>query len=270
MRIERVQGATVSKALDRVRSLLGDDALLLETRSIPEGFEVVATTPGEVRRFDWALRRPAPPRTPGRRSRVLALVGPTGVGKTTTIAKLALNVSAFGGLRVGLLSLDTYKIGAFDQIQTYADLARIPLEVAGDRREAMSAVERMGTCDVILVDTPGRTPHATGAERSWRESLLAIRPDEVHLVVSACVRHEVADAVVAHFADVGPTHSLMTKLDEDPLETGAAPIAGRIGLPARWVTDGQGVPEDLHAAPDRLVSGALRRGSESPSLQAIA
>ena len=58
--------------------------------------------------------------------------------------------------------------------------------------------------------------------------------------------------------------------DEDPQEAGAAPLAGRIGLPARWVTDGQGVPEDLHGAPDRLVSGALRRGKEPSMLQAIA
>lgn len=270
MRIERIQAPTVSKALDRVRAVLGDDALLLETHSVPDGFVVVATTPGEVRKFDWTLRQPGPARRVGRRSRVVALVGPTGSGKTTTVAKLALNVSAFGGLRVGLVTLDTYKIGAFDQIQTYADLAKIPLEIVSSPKEARGALSRLSGCDAILVDTPGRAPRSTPSDHSWREALAAMRPDEVHLVLSACVRDEVGDAVVAHFADVGLTHSLLTKLDEDPFESGAAPLAGRIGLPARWVTDGQGVPEDLHGAPDRLVSGALRRGKESSMLQAIA
>jgi len=257
MRISSFAGKNVPEALDRIRADLGEDALVLHTRTGLEGVEVAATTESEVRRFGDALRSPPIQGRAGRRSRVIALVGPTGSGKTTTAAKLALSDGAFAGSRVGIISLDTYKIGAFDQIQTYADLGGLPLEVLSDAREVPAAIARLGRCDVIIVDTPGRTPRASATESSWRATLAAIQPDEVHLVLSGAVRDQVADGVVAHFAELGLTHVLLTKLDEIPGEDGVAQLAGRIRLAARWITDGQNVPDDLHAAPDRLVSAAL-------------
>jgi flagellar biosynthesis protein FlhF len=257
MRIDRFSGVDVPEALDRLRAQLGEDALLLHTRAGGEGVEVLATTEAEVERFGNALRSAPLQGRPGRRSRVIALVGPTGSGKTTTAAKLALSDGAFAGSRVGIISLDTYKIGAFDQIQTYADLGGLPLEVLSDAAEVPAAMSRLGRCDVIIVDTPGRTPLASVTESSWQETLAAVEPDEVHLVLSGAVRDEVADGVVAHYAALGLTHVLLTKLDEIPGEEGVAQLADRVRLPARWITDGQNVPDDLYLAPDRLVSAAL-------------
>jgi flagellar biosynthesis protein FlhF len=258
MRVERFAAATVSEALGHLRTALGDDALVLRTKNVPGGVEIVATTSEELSRFRMAVKPEATPRTAGRRSRVIALVGPTGSGKTTTAAKLALLERAFGWGRVGLISLDTYKIGAYDQIQTYADVAGLPLEVLERPGDAAAALSRLQRCDVILVDTPGRAPNTTASEQAWRETLRALAPDETHLVLSAGVRLHVADAVMGHYADIAPTHLLLTKLDEVPDEAGVAQLADRVGLPARWVTDGQEVPDDLHGAPDRLVESALR------------
>lgn len=270
MRVERFAASDVSRALDLIRKRLGEDALVLSTASGPGGVEVLATTEDDVRRFERTLRTPPVPRPQMRRSRVIALIGPTGAGKSTTAAKLALSDVAFGGSRVGLITLDTYKIGAFDQIQTYADLADLPLELVSEPREIYGALSRLDDCDVVIIDTPGRAPGATAAEHAWREAVLSAAPDEVHLVLSACVRVEVAEAVLGHFSDLAPTHALMTKLDEDPGESGVAEVVSRLGLPTRWVADGQLVPEHLHAAPERLMDAALGRRAESRRLEAIA
>ena len=263
MRLDRFSGRSVSEALDRLRAELGDDALVLHTHTRTHEVEVVATTESEVQRFGAALESPPPRRKSGRRSRVVALVGPTGSGKTTSAAKLALSDIAFGGSRVGLISLDTYKIGAFDQVQTYADLADLPLDVLSDAVEAGAALTRMSTCDVILVDTPGRTPKATPSESGWRKTLAALQPDEVHLVLSAGIRDHVADGYKEHYSDLGVTHLLLTKLDEVPDEIGVARLADRMNLPARWLTDGQTVPDDIDLAPERLLSSALGRSAAS-------
>lgn len=258
MRLERFSAPTVSRAMSAVRASLGEDALVLHTVSRDGGVEIVATTSAEISRFGTALRSQPAPRRSGRRSQVVALIGPTGAGKTTTVAKLALGDGAFGGARIGVLSLDTYKIGAFDQIQTYADLGDVPLDVLSEPSEVPAALDRMARCDVILVDTPGRTPRATHSEMGWRETLLALRPDEVHLVLSAGLRDHVADAFLDHYRDLAPTHALLTKLDEIPGEVGCAQLADQLKLPCRWITDGQVVPDDVHNAPDRLVASALR------------
>lgn len=270
MRVERFMAADVARALEKIRKRLGDDALVLSTSSRAGGVEVLATTEDDVRRFERTLRAPVVTRPQMRRSRVIALIGPTGSGKSTTAAKLALSDAAFGGSRVGLITMDTYKIGAFDQIQTYADLADLPLELVSDPREVYGALSRLEDCDVVIIDTPGRAPGATAAERVWREAVVAAVPDEVHLVVSACIRVEIAEAVLGHFADLEPTHALLTKLDEDPGESGVAAVVSRLGLPTRWVTDGQLVPEDLHSAPERLMDAALGRRAEGRRLEAIA
>jgi flagellar biosynthesis protein FlhF len=257
MRLDRFRGRDVTEALERVREGLGDDALVLHTHSRPGAIEVVATTEAEMERFGARLESPPPKRKAGRRSRVVALVGPTGSGKTTTAAKLALGDLAFGGSRVGLISLDTYKIGAYDQIQIYADLADLPLEVLTEPAECAAALARLSTCDVIVVDTPGRGPAATPRERGWRTVLASLQPDEVHYVISAGVRERVALGLRDQYADLGLTHVLLTKLDEVGAEIGVARLADRLELPARWVTDGQDVPDDLEAAPQRLLSTAL-------------
>lgn len=257
MRIERFQAPDASRALRRVRSSFGDDALVLQTFTRDYGVEILATTAQEMQAFRASLQSPPVRARPGRRARVVALVGPTGSGKTTTLAKLALDDAAFGGSRVGLISLDTYKIGAFDQIQTYADLAGLPLDVIHERTEVPAAMRALERCDVILVDTPGRTPRASATESAWRETLAALQPDEVHLVLPASLRESVVDGFVHHYGALGPTHLLLTKLDEVPAEDGVAEIAAHVGLPARWVTDGQAVPDDLDAAPDRLLAAAV-------------
>ena len=111
-----------------------------------------------ARMIESEVRVSGPIQTPPDRCRLVALVGPTGVGKTTTIAKLAANYRLKEKRRVGLITVDTYRIAAVEQLRTYADIIDLPMQVVSTPREMREAVARMDDLDLILLDTAGRSP----------------------------------------------------------------------------------------------------------------
>ncbi len=117
--------------------------------------------------------------------RMVALVGPTGVGKTTTVAKLAASFKLIHGLRVGLITVDTYRIAAVEQLKTYAEIIDLPLAVANDPGQMTKAVEELGEVDMVFIDTAGRSPRDEVKIRELADFMAQARPDEVHLVLSA-------------------------------------------------------------------------------------
>lgn len=271
MRLERFRGPDFASVSREIETRLGEDALIVATRTLrggeaggrSSGVELTAVAGDELERFkrrlepqSLAQRLAVAQRT--KRPFVVALVGPTGAGKTTTVAKLATNAaSAFGRRSVGLLTLDTYRVGALEQLSQYAELAGLPLEVAYEAPEIRPALQRLRQCEVVIVDTPGRSPKFDTTEkgRAWQRLLASVAPDEVHFVVPAGMREDVAVAALRALEDdLAPTHALYTKLDEVPRESGLAELAAAIDLPARWVTDGQGIPDDLRAAAARIVA----------------
>src|SRR5690606_14543394 len=125
-----------------------------------------------------------------------------------------------------------------EQLAIVADLAGLPLEVAYAAGEVEGAINRLApSCDVILIDTPGRSPRAEALNSEWGALLDEASADEVHLVLPATLRGDIAEAVVRSFATRGTSHLLLTKIDEVPGETGVADLAGAVGLPTRWITD---------------------------------
>jgi flagellar biosynthesis protein FlhF len=217
--------------------------------SLPAPAAAPALEPASAprRRFGWPFAS-APARAP-RRPLVLALVGPTGAGKTTTIAKLANHPHAFAGRRVGLLCLDTYRIAGVEQARQYAELSRLPFEVAWELTGLSRAMRRLKDCEVVLIDTPGRGPRASADLRETQSRLLELAPDEVHLVLPAGLQSPLARRIVSAHLPLGVTHLLPTKLDEYPDERGVFELSRQFGLPARWLADGQEVPRDLQLAP---------------------
>lgn len=278
MLLETFTGSDLRLVFDDARRALGEDVLVLRSSVFREGrrtrVEVVAASQEALQ----ALRKrldpapPALPRTQGGRGRsgplVIAVVGPTGGGKTTTAAKLALHPKAFGSRRVGLLTLDTYRVGALEQIQQYAEVTNLPLEVAYDARELPGAMQRLEHCDVVIVDTPGRSPHSREANSQWQAMLRAANPDEVHLVVPATVRPDAVATMVATLAPCRVSHAIISKLDELHDDRAVADVAARMDFPVRWVTDGQSVPNDLQPARGRIL-GALGLAN-SPVLRGAA
>jgi flagellar biosynthesis protein FlhF len=262
--LERFRGADLTSVAARARRSFGDDVMILHTRLIRDGgvplVEVMAasaTSLDRVRSRVEAAPFPKEFRKADGRPYMIALVGPTGAGKTTTAAKLAVKTGAFGSARVGLITIDTYRVGGMEQLSTYAELASVPFEVVYDESEVEAALKRLSMCDVVIIDTPGRSPASSELTERWRSLLDAFKPDEVHLVMPATLRADLAMHAARSYTrtrtHVGSTHVIITKLDEVPRETGVTDLALSLELPSRWVTDGQDVPTDLKPGASRIL-----------------
>jgi flagellar biosynthesis protein FlhF len=185
--------------------------------------------------------------TPGR-CRLAALVGPTGVGKTTTIAKLAANFRLKEKRRVGLITVDTYRIAAVEQLRTYADIIDLPMHVVSTPREMRETVERMRHLDLILLDTAGRSPKDEVRLQELKAFLTEAAADEVHLVLSSMTGSRTLEQTAEQFAMVGTTSLILTKLDEVSGPGNVLPVLRSSGLPLSYLTDGQNVPDDIAIA----------------------
>ncbi len=185
--------------------------------------------------------------TPGRRH-LVALVGPTGVGKTTTIAKLAANYRLREKRRVGLITVDTYRIAAVEQLRTYAEIIDLPMEIVATPREMHQALARMADLDLILMDTAGRSPRDEVKIQELKSMLAEAAPDQVHLVLSSVASAGTLSKTAAQFAAVGTTALVLTKLDEATSLGNLLPLLRSSGLPLSYLTHGQNVPDDIAPA----------------------
>ncbi len=187
-------------------------------------------------------------RTSPTRRKVVALVGPTGVGKTTTIAKLAANFKLRAGLRVGLVTVDTYRIAAVDQLRTYAEIIDIPMKVVSGPRDMPRVLNELADLDLVLVDTAGRSP-ADELQLQELKTLLTEGPvDEVHLVLSLAASTRSLVNTARQFAGVRTSSLILTKLDESPGLGQLLAALPDLPFPISYLTTGQNVPDDIEPA----------------------
>jgi len=186
--------------------------------------------------------------------RLVALVGPTGVGKTTTIAKLAANYRLREKKRVGLITVDTYRVAAVEQLRTYADIIDLPMEVVSTPREMREAVARMRNLDLVLMDTAGRSPRDEIKIQELRSLLAEAEADDVLLVLSATAGTRSLVSTAEKFAAVGTTGLLLTKLDEATSLGHLVAVSRECRLPVSYLTDGQNVPDDIQVAERRQLA----------------
>lgn len=191
----------------------------------------------------------AGPLVPGGPARIFAFVGPSGVGKTTTMAKLASRMALSEGLDVVIITTDTYRIGSVDQARRYAELIGVPFVVA-DRPETMAAALRTyAHVDALLIDTPGRA-FENEEVRGHLQELLAATGEavETHLLTSATHSPAQQAAIASRFGVFGPSRVVVTKIDESMQPGGLLNIVKMTDLPISYLTGGQRVPEDIEVA----------------------
>ncbi len=186
------------------------------------------------------LRRPNTPR-------VITFVGPTGVGKTTTIAKIAAELVINQKRPVTLATTDTYKIAAVEQLQTYANILRIPLEVCPNAESFAALGTNLGPDDVILVDTAGYGPRDNEKLDELNTIIAGVRT-EVHLCLAATTRDQDMVAQLKRFSLFNPDYVVLTKLDETGTFGSIVNVATRTSIPLSYFTMGQRVPEDMETA----------------------
>ncbi|OIP44073.1 MAG: flagellar biosynthesis protein FlhF [Deltaproteobacteria bacterium CG23_combo_of_CG06-09_8_20_14_all_60_8] len=246
-------------------------ASLLTEQTGPAGHQPMATKPGR--------QRPNPEQVARWRDRVIgeilitpmaptdeagpltvALVGATGVGKTTTIAKLAAWFTLRERKKVALISMDSYRIGATDQLRTYGRIMRLPCEIALKPEELALALARHRDKDVILIDTAGKSPYDTSnivELEEWFAPCAAIAP---YLVLNATAQKENHARVIGTYSRLGLRGLVLTKLDETQAYAGLCQEVATSALPVACLCTGQRVPEDFQMASRPFLEKLVNQG----------
>ncbi|HEY8890012.1 MAG TPA: flagellar biosynthesis protein FlhF [Clostridium sp.] len=200
----------------------------------------------------------AKPKLEGR----IVLVGPTGVGKTTTIAKLAGRLALGQGKKVGLITVDTYRIGAVEQLKTYADIMNIPFKVVYNMNDMEKAIESMSECEVVLIDTTGRSSKNKMQISELRTFVDKADTKNIHLVISSTTKNKDIKHIIEGYQILHYNSIIVTKLDETSTYGSILNILEFAKVPLSFVSTGQNVPDDIKELPiDKIVSLILGEDS---------
>lgn len=197
--------------------------------------------------------------TNGCGSRTQIFIGPTGVGKTTTLAKLAARFSLQNQEKVGLITIDHYRIGAVEQLRSYSEIMDLPLEVVMNPQDLFKVMMRLEACDRILIDTAGRSTGNKEQLDDLGSYLDMLQPADIHLVLSATTRRQDVNYIAECFKPLKYNRLIVTKLDETNAYGTVINSAYYTKMPLVYLTDGQRVPEDLKPASEVDLAGLLWR-----------
>lgn len=220
----------------------------------PRAVSVLSSYLAQVMKFTDGLKLGA------HGSRVVAFIGTTGVGKTTTLAKVAAHFVLEANLKGALITADTYRISAVEQLKKYAEILGLPVEVVYSAADLKKAIARHRSKDFILVDTAGRSQYNEFQMEELKELLAAHPRMEKHLVVSATTKEEDVAEIMTRFSACKPDRIIFTKTDETRTIGMVVNLLAGDGLPLSYLSNGQSVPDDiLPATADRLAELLLRK-----------
>ena len=192
--------------------------------------------------------------------KVVAFVGPTGVGKTTTIAKLAAQFTYSESKKVAIFSLDTYRMGAVEQLRMYGEIMDVPVEVCADRSEFKRAMNAHSDKDAIFVDTTGKSHSDHVYPAQLKYMLKDTESMETHLVLSAAAQEKSCMESLRQFSPLGIDRVLFTKLDEGTSFGPLFNFSVKSRMPLSYFTTGQRVPEDIEIARQGRVISLILNG----------
>jgi flagellar biosynthesis protein FlhF len=203
------------------------------------------------------LGEPSPIRLRRFKRTVVMLVGPTGVGKTTTLAKLAAIYSINHHAMVGVITADTYRIAAVEQLRTYAEILDIPLSVVYEPGEMTDALREHEDKDIVFIDTAGKSPNDTSHEGEIKALIKNAEVDEVHLVISASTSFTGCLNIVNTYGFLRDYKLLFTKLDESPTWGMLLNVKFLTDRPLSYMAAGQTVPDDIEVCNSRKIISRL-------------
>ena len=191
---------------------------------------------------------------------ISALIGTTGVGKTTTIAKLTAQLMLNAGKKVGLISIDGYRIGALEQLKTYANILGVPCFPAFNRKDLLFALKRLEGKDIVLIDTAGQSQYDMSRMEELKKMMTDNMDINCHLLLSAATSELEMSSTAINFSSLKYQSYIFTKIDETEV---CGPIINQImklNLPVSFITTGQNVPEDIEAADrEKIIKLLLRK-----------
>ncbi|HEQ60633.1 MAG TPA: hypothetical protein ENN74_03390, partial [Firmicutes bacterium] len=199
-------------------------------------------------------------RLPEDGQKVVVLIGPTGVGKTTTLAKIAAGFLQ-QGRRVAFVTADTYRLAAVDQLQKYADIMGLCLETVYSPEEMARAIGRHSDKEMVFVDTAGRSQRDPGQMEEVQAFVAACQPAEVHLLLSATTKREDLEEILERFSICAIDRLILTKVDESTCFGPLYSVVRKSPIPFSYITTGQNVPEDIEEATSEKIAKLICRGT---------
>jgi flagellar biosynthesis protein FlhF len=199
----------------------------------------------------------------GEKGKLVFMVGPTGVGKTTTIAKLAANLAFTEGKEVAVITLDTYRVSAAEQLRTYAEIIDIPISVVFNTFDLEEAIKQYGDKDLIFVDTAGRSPYHDEHMEELREFIEIGKPHEIILVLSVTTDSNDIKNIYCKFNSIGIDKIIFTKLDETSSYGQILNTVYEVEKPIAYLTTGQNVPDDIEIPDPLYLAKMLLRRDEA-------
>ncbi len=198
------------------------------------------------------------PLKPGKaRQQVVLMAGPTGVGKTTTLIKLAALQSVKENRRIGIINADTYRIGAKEQIATYAEILEAPLSVVYETDGLTGAMRAQRDRDVLFIDTAGKKPSDEKHKEDVRKIIKTCKPDRIFVIVSSATGNRACMEIVRNCEYLKDYSLIFTKVDEAPSLGVILNVAHSSGMPVAYLTFGQKVPDDIGAADTGKIASAI-------------
>lgn len=189
---------------------------------------------------------------------IVAVVGPTGVGKTTTIAKLAAKFTLYHEKKVAMITADTFRVGAIEQLKTYGELLEIPVEVIYQNEDVKRALDKVKGYDLVLMDTMGSSPNNKMQIKRIKNLLDAVNPDEIHMVISATTKSKDIGEILKGYKELNFQKLIVTKLDETKTYGLIINTVKEVNKSLSYFTAGQNVPDDIEvASTEKLVEMLL-------------